>query len=712
MKFGLMIVMVALMGSIIAGSIAVETGTHEETAYNHLTDLTPIVTSEPVDSSIQYNPIRNVTGWTGVNYQTQSNPSIYAIQTGQTQSTITSSQLGNMGGVYYAADAAYGYDGGYAYGGDYPYIVWSDMPTGTDPTDEQWPLMGWNPRYDSNGRSLMIGGYTQSWEQTGYRVDSVVTVGVRQGDQGLITWGTSESNPYYWQDLNRAAAAQGWNTGTVAHVSRENSSGGPTGIAQYISTTFDGSYLKAITTYDSYGRSYTTWRTEATLILNIYWLAEADYWWDKNTATFHLITGTDAQGLPQIAAETTPLVWISHSLTDTLDLTQWLRSNTTYVKPNTDVTINGNVASWSNGFQNDRVQMLVSPEAMIGIGNTPAAFQLPLSAQGYDMALVTFDKDPTQSYWQGVITYEDPARYTALSYMRPLFDTNDSGTIELTLTPDSITNYTGAYLSGSSLSITMSGFGAGSFHVSGSGATLSGNVVTIADLEESVVIGYGSVVQGHFIPTVEFFIVPIQAGPISALTVSTGTSTDPIHMAIVNTWVPADPNGLLWQNPSMDIGSYFGDLISTSGLRVTFGSVLSTGTAMNICGNVYQTGDGMILIDEGLYPINGLSIDIKDSDVTIYSDSMRVTSFTASTYTISGEGVWVWSAALYEQLLKIVEDVNVHFGEGSSKNWMIFAFLGLTILGIVAFAAWGRQSMDIWDWVVLAAAMIFGFVVI
>lgn len=718
MKFGLMIVVVALMGSIIAGSIAVETGTHEETAYNHLTDLGPIVTYENVDTSIQYNPIRNVTGWTGVTYQTQSNPSIYAMQTGQTSSTITSSTLQDMGGVYYADDAAYGYDGGFAYGGEYPYIVWSDMATGTNPTEDQLPNMGWNPRYNTNGQSLMIGGYSQTWEQDGYNVESVVTVGVRQGETGLITWPTSSGNPYYWQNLARVAAAQGWPTGTVVTSYFENSGNGPEGIALYKSTTFDGSYLNRITTDSGLGTSEVTWRTSATLILNCYFIAEGtEFWWDRNTSTFHEITGTDANGLPQFAAASTDIEWVSHSLTDTLELTRWTTSNTTYVTPNTDVTLDGETASWSNGYNNDSVQFLVSPEAKIMPNSTYGGLYLPSEALNYEMVMVTLDSDFSESYWQGVISYNGPSDYSLLSYKRPLYEELSTGGYSLTLTPSSSweNDYTSGYPVGSEIYVSLNGFSGGTFSISGANATLYTNSATITDLQETVYINYTIPPSGSSIVPViySYIITPISDGQISSMQISKPlSSTDTIKMAIVNTWVPADPNGLLWQNPSMDLAYYFSDLISTSGIRVTFGSTLSTGTSMTICGNTFETGDGKILINGSLYPINGLSVDITEGRAEIFSGESSVISYYADSYTISGAGVWMWSAALYEPYTTVVEDVDVEFGQGSSRNWMIFAFLGICVTGVVVFAAWGRGSMDIWDWVVLGAAVLIGFVVI
>ena len=711
-----MIVLVALMGSILAGSIAIDTSNHEETAYNRLTDLGPIVEYDNVDTSIQYNPIKNVTGWTGVNYQTQSNPSIYTMQSPQTPSTTTTGTLGSMGGVYYADDAAYGYDGGFAYGDDYPYIVWSDMPTGTDPTEEQWPLMGWNPRYDQNGRSLMIGGYSQTWKQSGYRVDAVVTVGVRVGESGVVTYPTDSDHPYYWQDLARVAAAQGWQTGTVITASRTNASGGPVGVAQYYGTSFEGAYLQSNVTYDEWGRSLGGWRTNANLVLNIGWLSEAQYWWDRNTATFKMITGTGPDGLPQIAATSTPLVWFTHSLTDTLELTRWTSSNSVYVKPNTDVTINGDIATWYNGYDNDRVQMLMSPHAMIHINNAVEGFYLPAAARAYDMALVTLERNLSDSYWQGVINYGGPSDYTVLGYQRPVFDGTDF-IMDLQPTLDSLNTYQGVYPAGSNITIHLDGFNQYTT-VSGE-AVLSGSTVTITNLQEGATITVRENIPGLG-PTPVYTFTFSAAGDaaITAIAVSAydedlGAVNPNTRMAVVNTWVPADPNGLLWQDPSMNMFHYFGDLITTSGLRVTFGSVLSTGTALNICGRSYETGEGRILIDGSLYPINGLSIDIKNTDVVIYSNNRVVAEYEGDILAgISGTGVWMWSATLYEQTVTVVEQTDVHFGEGSSKNWMVFAFIGLCIFGIIVLTAWGRGSMDIWDWLVLGISVLLGLLVI
>lgn len=705
MKFGLIIVVVALMGSIIAGSVAMETGTHEETAYNHLTDLAPIVTFEDVDQSVQYNPVKNVTGWTGVTYQYQSNPTIYAMQLPQTSSTITSTTLGEMGGVYYADGAAYGYDGGFAYGGEYPYIVWSDMASGTNPTDEQWAEMGWNPRYDRDGNPLMIGGYTQSWEQTGYRVESNVHVGVKIGN---IEYTTSSTNPYYWQLLNRVAAAQGWSTGTVVSTF---AGANHTGVTVYGSISFEGYYLQRVTTGGSLGTSDVTWTTSGNLILNVDGFAvEQQYWWDRNTATFHLITGTDATGLPQISAQTTELVWISHSLTDTLELTRWVSSNTSYVRPYTDVTVNGEAASWSNGYDNDRVQLLVSPDVDLMLNNG-LTISLPSEATNYPMVMVTLDKEIDQSYWQGIVSYTDPSAYSLLDYRRPLFDSTASR--ELT-TADFVGSVSYAYAAGTQVQVTIPNnlFPNQQLSVTGTNASLSGNVVTITDLQGTVTITL-SWSTGQMSYTLSSRIVPLSDTPISSIIVIPHDTDETTRAFVVNTWIPADPSGLLWQNPSMDVYEYFSDVITTSGIRVSFGSVLSTGTSLDLFGQSFDTGDGKILIDGSLYPINGLSVDFdSDGQIGIYSSNREIASYYATSPTISGSGVWLWAASLYEQTMTVVEDVNIHFGEGPSRDWAIFAFIGLCVAGIVAFAAWGRGSMDIWDWAVLGVAVLLGFMVI
>lgn len=708
MKFGLIIVVAALMGSIIAGSIAMETGTHDKTAYNHLTDLAPITTYEDVDQSIQYNPVKNVTGWTGVTYQYQSNPTIYAMQLPQTSSTVTSSTLGAMGGVYYGDGAAYGYDGGFSYGGEYPYIVWSDMESGTNPTEEQWPLMGWNPRYDANGKPLMIGGYTQSWEQTGWRVESNVHVGLKIGDN--MEYGTSSTNPYYWQLLNRVAAAQGWDTGTVV-----STFAGPnhTGVTVYGSMSFEGYYLQRIVTGgNNWGSEEVTWTTAGNLILNIGgFVANQQYWWDRNTATFHLITGTDATGLPQFSAKSTELVWISHSLDDTLELTKWVSANTAYVRPYSDVTVAGDAASWSNGYNNDRLQLLISPDVDLVLNSTGYRFSLPSEASSYNMIMVTLDKQMDQSYWQGVMSYQDPSAYSLIEYRRPLFDTTAAR--ELT-TGDFIGSAMYAYVRGTHVQVTIPAdlFPNQQLSVTGTNATLTGNVVDISDLQTNVTI-HLSWSAGQLSYSLTANIVPMPNSPISSIIVIPHDTDETTRAYVANTWIPADPNGLLWQNPSMDLYGYFPDLIETSGIRVAFGAVLSTGTSLNLFGRSFDTGDGKILIDGGLYPINGLSVDLDpNGDVEIFSGDYEIVSYAATVGTVSGSGVWLWSAALYEQVTTVVEDVSVHFGEGPSKDWAIFAFIGLCVAGIVAFAAWGRGSMDIWDWAVLGVAVLMGFMVI
>lgn len=596
MRYGLIIVTIAIIGAIFCGSVAIEREPYTETAYERITDLTPIVSYSPVMGDVNYNPTSNLTGWQNATFTTQDIPSIYTHVDAWTTSTFTSGSILSYGGHYYPNDAAQVlYDA-------YPAILWED-------TDLDGPATDANP-WGWTSRQHMIGGYDSS--DSGYDgVQIRASVSVR-ANIGGTSYGPPANGALWWQDLNAIARAS-WDNGAVVTITNS----APNGIYRLDSITLDSRapyyHTEGVTTYyDSY----------ANLTMTASPLTIGDtYWFNKDTGSFYRILSIGPNNQPVFNATPVNLVWVSNASNTTLTITQYHPGSVEYITPYTDVKIaNGESAQWSNGYRNSSLQLIVDPTAIIGINGGTYTLQLPAYATTWPKALITLNSDES-SYWQAVTAYNTPYDYVVLPYQYPLnIEDNDA---------------------------------------------------------------------------------------FDALSVANSTTA-----AVVNTWIPADPQRLLWHNPTMDLGAYFPENIA-AGARVVFASVLTTGESLTINGTTYSTGDGRIIIDGESYAINSLTVEYLDGRTIIKNarGAAVVDDPTVDT-TISGAGVWYWSASLDNITTTVKEKSAYHFGEGAAAEWYILVFIGLMIAAIVVFVAVGKGSLDLWDWAIMILAGIIGLAIL
>ena len=396
MKFGVIIIVGALMLTILLGSLAVDHESVMSTRYDKVADLGPIVSYTEISEVVQYNPAQNVTGWQNAGYTYQLTPSVYSITEYGTTTPGTTSAMSSYGGAYFDTDAAYGFPGMDVSW----YVVWDDS---TRPSNGGLPSKpGWEPREDGH----MIGGYSSSDSYTspGMKREAVATVKIIKADGTVLT--ATDSNPLWWQPLEYIAIHDAWTTGTIISISSD--------VAVVDSLTLEGDYLESIN--GNYERR--SWATQ-TVDLGI--ASATDYWWDTSSRAFFPIVGEDPQGNPIYSGIRTSLAWWGTDMTATLTYEAYTPGDVHFVKPYTDVSISpGEVATWSNGYDNDAVQIIVDPSARISVNpTTPITWQvsLPLAASGYSKVLITLGPD---SYWQGITSYNGPSQYDAMPYRYPL----------------------------------------------------------------------------------------------------------------------------------------------------------------------------------------------------------------------------------------------------------------------------------------------------
>jgi len=594
MKAGLIIVVVALMGAILAGSIGFTQTPYTDTDYNRVSDLTPIVSADPVLADEQYNPTSNQVGWTNVTYVTQSQPSVYSFRNEGTFGTVTTNSFWSYGGIYYPQDAAYS-------NGQYTPQGYTNITVGLTWSD------GSNGAYADGGRVIIGGYYDRSPTLTDTNsVEHYAECKVTHDHpniMGDVPFEATSDMPLYWQSLNRIATANNWSSGTIVtgvHGQVEANAWGP-----------------------DFWKSSEGDRLIANLALHTNYIDDTEMYWNSETRSFYTITGYDElTGAPLY--DTTyghTLMWVVHdnNTSQTLTLKRYIPGSVTYVTPYSPVSIaSGNTATWSNGYDNSQVQLIVDPGATVTVGTT--VLTLPAMSSVYDKCLVTVGS--SGCYWQGISAYVSPTNYNVFDYRYEF----------------------------------------------------TGTVTT----------------------------------PITSLQVS-GSS-----MAyVVNTWVPMDPRGLLWQDPSFNINQYFPD-VTARGARVIFSSILTTGNSLTINGNTYNTSDRSIEIDGTSYRLDGLAVDYRiDGHVYIIpSGGPTIDLGERSTYVISGAGVWYWSAEIDSITTVTKERTEILSGQSPDPAWMVFAFIGISILCLVAMAAIGRESMDGLDWAVVILSIIISLMLV
>lgn len=602
MKAGLIIVVVALMGAILAGSISFTHTTYPDIGYDKVSDLTPIVTADPVLSDEIYNPTSNQTGWSNVTYTTQVSPSVYSFRNAGTFGTFNTAAFSSYGGISYTTASAWS-------NGTYTPDGYTNVQIGLTWSD------GSNGAYADGGR-IIIGGYYDKSPvlRDNHGIDNYSECNVywQYHTLGATKHYATSDTPIYWQSLTRVADSNNWPSGVIVD-----------GDTPYI--VFGDRWLESESmdgmgfTSSNDGHILTT-----ELYITVSTSSGVEYYWDAERVHFYPITGyDDVTGAPlydtNYASYPVWLIADGSSTSATLTLDKYIAGTITYVTPYSAVEITpGQTATWSNGYNNTRVQLIVDPQSTIVVGGQ--TLSLPNMSIVYNKCLVTLGSD--NCYWQGITEYNTPTNYTLFDYQYP--------------------------------------FG-----------------VTVTT-------------------------------PITNLSVSASTMA-----YILNTWVPTDPRGLLWQDPEFNINTYF-PTVASSGARVIFSSVLTTGDSITINGNTYNTYNGTVEINGNTYRLNGLCVDFR-TDGNVYVVTASGTTIDLgprSTYEISADGIWYWAAELDDIHTVYRERTEILTAQAPDPNWMVFAFIGISIICLIAMAAIGRESMDGFDWIIVILSIIISLMLV
>ncbi len=369
MKFGLTVVVLALMGAILAGSISFDSTPILKTEYDRITDLAPIVTYSSVDSDELYNPVSNQTGWTNVLYTTQDSPSIYSvIEDGTYESWTAPESLSTYAyqGHYFESSA-----GSVSAAGS--FIVWNDGSNGIYPAEN---MTGGNSGQTQQLVTSTNHIYQATWNVT---VD---------GGQPLA---------YGFVDLTHQAATDNWSNIVLNFDDKYCT-------PAELQFTSNGDVDQKVVTLNLQ-RGSTEWGTR--------------YFWDQSRSGWYRITGVGPNNVPTLGDSPVNLYSTMVLFDHTITGEQFVPGNRTYITPYSEVTIgSGETATWSNGYQNSRIQILADPTAIVTAtdGSATLTINLPPEAQSYNKVLITIGASTGDRYWQGITNYVSPTDYTLLDY--------------------------------------------------------------------------------------------------------------------------------------------------------------------------------------------------------------------------------------------------------------------------------------------------------
>ena len=205
-------------------------------------------------------------------------------------------------------------------------------------------------------------------------------------------------------------------------------------------------------------------------------------------------------------------------------------------------------------------------------------------------------------------------------------------------------------------------------------------------------------------------------------TVSAGTSISSItvyyangasgRVAITDTWIPQDSNGILWGNATFPINNVFNTLWTTENIRVSFNSFVIMGTGITINGITYPIADGMISIDgETDFRFTGSAIEWEsDGDTTFVApDGTRYDlGQRAGTFTLNG--TWYGALSMDTFAVGYERATEMLFGQEMDLRWLAWVFVGVLLLGAIAVLL-SRKEMDSTDFLALILAGLSGIIV-
>ena len=703
MKAAAVIVTFALIGTIFIAAVDLRQEPTTTTTYEQVTDLTPLVTYESVDSYKDFNPTQNVTGWSNVTYQLSSNTTTFPIVNTHSTATETRVYLKTM----------------------YSNAVWFN---------------------GTANRLADISGNT-------YTASSGVPDGKTMIGGIAYYNGTGGYNEYSWvYDVYTTPTTVGSHTLWIVYLNDYLA----TFSKPVVITSDDLEDWQFLATTDE--KTDYVYQTESTYAVfrvgtedakaHQVALPEAGLVYDPDTNYFYTMEGYDTLGNPVYDDRNPYVKYVyicskdgvvsSQNTNPTFTVTAITPGEYSYVSQYKFVTISdGAYAHWSNGYDNGKVQIVTEPGAVLSAGGY--TFTMPDVTSQYPYVLVTLDTINKEYYAQGIVktwgTGEiNLSDLTTVDYRYPLTVTR-AGTEVRTFDTfedyiDSLTYIEGYYTRyyeyavplhyAYDLTITEIGE-AIQWDVDGSGAVLTavgnGKNIHIADLYENVTITVGHL-SGT---TYEIELRPgVEPTPTETIDLSTVSVTNASKAYVTSTTVPADPLGQLWGNPVIDVQSKFPDVFA-DGARVMISGYVTAGDSVTVNGQTFAIVNGYLQYPTETktetYNFKGTAIDYRTDGHTYlvfteYNNKTIDLGETTDT-TVSFGGTWYFTSALDSinttQTTRTVFEIGK---TGADSNTILFVFIGLLVLGALVASYMYRGGISVLDWIIILVAGAFALVLV
>lgn len=616
---GCMIVVVALLGTVLAGfCLDVSKETRPTTDYDYVTDVTGLFDIGQAPQYIEYSPSTNFTGFADINamdYSWSSTPNAYRVMLDPGPTMTTSITVGNVTNVTWGTTNLPNFGLVNPPNDNLVSMLFgsaSNIATGD-----------YSSSQPANVELLYVGSIKNALTDMNISTNNVtLTIDMGQSSayafSPLILWHKTQGNPHtyivdfpgggyesrriwYWETANGTgeSGTQGWGNS---------------------SNVILGANDRCRMTYNPVSELVDVYRYDANTDTEKYCFSDTaeNIWFSKwyncdHTGYLVFENEIDLRGLTINASYIAPPVY-------------------DYINPADGVALNNSSSTtWSNGYHNDTINIIVSRASAgsnnltIRAGSVAAHSEIQVSASATGNLNVTvYDKDG--SHTVKVLGKWDSAQVTIRA---------SDGTVSVTPivgTP----NYTES--------------------VESNGTTVS-------------------------------FTNWWDGGDIDSLTFSTtGTS---LRFGITSTWVFLDTYQSVMTDPSITVSDYFPTFPDW---RLNFYSFALTGSAITINGQTYNvTQNQMITVGEGDDAVTGTLSNVYLSKLdnefyfTFGDTDTTVDLGPAVSDTVSFTGRWYFTTGLYEAVPGIEEyyEWNLDGKWHATNGQILMVFFGLLAFGTI-----------------------------
>lgn len=226
---------------------------------------------------------------------------------------------------------------------------------------------------------------------------------------------------------------------------------------------------------------------------------------------------------------------------------------------------------------------------------------------------------------------------------------------------------------------------------------------------------------------------------VTGLNIKAATGTGPAKVFIDSTFVAIDPEGRLWGNPYVAL-DYFYPQQTEYSVRLLFNAFVSLGDSITINGQTFPVSEGKILITDSEnkttpYPLKGMAVDfvhkptggtevrlvftelrntvvnLGDLQTTnVTNPSVQFGDITSKIgYLISMTGAWYWQSGLYDIKVTSAEEVGLDldsgiFGLSGSAACLLMIGFMLLFTAILMYGL--KYEMGPYDWLVLIVSTV------